>query len=65
MLCSRGVVDKNNVCVIYYLRIRNIGAVVIVEDDRPVGIVSIGDLVKAVIAEEKYVIEQLGHYIHH
>ncbi len=29
-----------------------------------VGIVSIGDLVKSIIGEQKFVIEQLEHYIH-
>jgi len=36
----------------------------VLEDGRLVGIVSIGDLVKAVIADQQFVIEQLEHYIH-
>lgn len=35
----------------------------IVDGPRVVGIVSIGDLVKATIEEQKFVIEQLSHYI--
>ena len=35
----------------------------VVEDGRVQGIVSIGDLVKAVIADQKFIIEQLEHYI--
>ena len=35
----------------------------VVEDGRLVGIVSIGDLVKAIISEQRFMIEQLEHYI--
>lgn len=35
----------------------------VVEDGRVVGMVSIGDLVKAIISDQKEEIEQLGHYI--
>jgi CBS domain-containing protein len=35
----------------------------IMDDGRVVGIVSIGDLVKAIIAEQRFIIEQLEHYI--
>lgn len=35
----------------------------VVEDGRVIGIVSIGDLVKAVIKEQQYTIDQLEHYI--
>ncbi len=35
----------------------------VVEDNRLVGLVSIGDLVKSIIADQKFTIEQLIHYI--
>lgn len=35
----------------------------VVEDDRVVGMISIGDLVQAIIADQQYKIEQLEQYI--
>jgi CBS domain-containing protein len=35
----------------------------VIEDDRVVGIVSIGDLVKSIITDQQFIIEQLEHYI--
>lgn len=35
----------------------------ILQNDELVGIVSIGDLVKSIIAEQKFIIDQLEHYI--
>jgi CBS domain-containing protein len=35
----------------------------VIEDDRMVGIVSIGDLVKSIITDQQFIIEQLEHYI--
>lgn len=35
----------------------------VLDGDKLIGMVSIGDLVKAIIAEQKHVIEQLEHYI--
>jgi CBS domain-containing protein len=42
------------------LRIRHLP---VVDDGRVAGIISIGDLVKAIIAEQQRAIEQLEHYI--
>ncbi len=36
----------------------------VLDDDKIVGIVSIGDLVKSIIADQRFVIEQLEHYVH-
>jgi CBS domain-containing protein len=35
----------------------------VIEGDRLVGIVSIGDLVKSIISDQKFIIEQLEHFI--
>ncbi len=35
----------------------------IIEQDRIIGMISIGDLVKSIIADQQFVIEQLEHYI--
>ncbi len=35
----------------------------IIENDRVIGVISIGDLVKSIIAEQQFVIAQLEHYI--
>jgi len=36
----------------------------VMENDQLIGMVSIGDLVKAIIAEQQFTIQQLEHYIH-
>lgn len=36
----------------------------VLEGERVVGIVSIGDLVQSIIGDQKFVIEQLEHYVH-
>jgi len=35
----------------------------VMEGERMVGLISIGDLVKDIISEQKMIIEQLEHYI--
>ncbi len=34
------------------------------EKEKPIGIISIGDLVKSIIGDQKFMIDQLEHYIH-
>jgi CBS domain-containing protein len=36
----------------------------VLEEKKIIGIVSIGDLVKSIIGDQKFIIEQLEHYIH-
>jgi CBS domain-containing protein len=36
----------------------------VLESEGLVGIVSIGDMVKSVIGDQKFIIEQLEHFIH-
>jgi len=36
----------------------------VVEGDKMIGIVSIGDLLKTIISKQKFVIDELEHYIH-
>jgi CBS domain-containing protein len=36
----------------------------VVQGDKPIGILSIGDLVKSIISDQKFVIDQLEHFIH-
>ena len=35
----------------------------VVDCDKLIGVISIGDLVKDIISEQKFIIEQLEHYI--
>jgi CBS domain-containing protein len=35
----------------------------VMDGDRLIGLISIGDLVKGIISEQRFIIEQLKHYI--
>jgi CBS domain-containing protein len=35
----------------------------VIDDEQVVGLISIGDLIKSIISEHKFIIEQLEHYI--
>jgi CBS domain-containing protein len=36
----------------------------VIEEGKLIGIISIGDLVKSIISDQKFMIEQLEHYMH-
>jgi CBS domain-containing protein len=36
----------------------------VIEEGKLIGIISIGDLVKSIIGDQKFMIEQLEHYMH-
>ena len=36
----------------------------VLEGEKPIGMVSIGDLVKSIVGDQKFMIDQLEHYIH-
>jgi CBS domain-containing protein len=36
----------------------------VLEGKKVIGIISIGDLVKSIISDQKFIIEQFEHYIH-
>ena len=36
----------------------------VLEGEKPIGMVSIGDLVKSIVGDQKFIINQLEHYIH-
>ena len=42
---------------------RRIRHLPVIEDNRVIGMISIGDLVKSIIAEQEFIIEQLENYI--
>jgi CBS domain-containing protein len=36
----------------------------VLEGEKPIGMVSIGDLVKSMVNDQKFMVDQLQHYIH-
>jgi CBS domain-containing protein len=61
VICARTTqAVEESMAVMTDKRIRHLP---VLENDTVVGMVSIGDLVKTVIAEQKFVIDQLEHYI--
>lgn len=68
----REVMEKNVICVgpektaeacMALMTEKRIRHLPILRDDHLVGLVSIGDLVKSIIADREFTIEQLEHYI--
>jgi CBS domain-containing protein len=53
---------EDSMAVMTAKRIRHLP---VVADGKLVGLISIGDLVKSIITNHEYTIEQLIHYIHH
>jgi len=69
---AREIMSENVVCVtpkqsvaecMALMTDKHIRHLPVIEDDKLVGVISIGDVVKAIISEQKFVIEQLEHYI--
>jgi len=68
----REIMTTNVVCVRHEQTIEECMAIMtekavrhlpVLEDDHMIGIVSIGDLVKHIIGDQEFIIEQLEHYI--
>ena len=57
-----GPQDSVNTCMVLMTG-RKFRHLPVVEDGRVVGVLSIGDLVKDIISEQQFIIEQLEHYI--
>ena len=69
---AREIMSENVVCVtpkqsvaecMALMTDKHIRHLPVIEDDKLVGVISIGDVVRAIISEQKFVIEQLEHYI--
>ena len=67
------VMSKNPICVLHQQTAQECMAIMtdkairhlpVVDDNKMIGIISIGDLVKCIIRDQKFVINQLEHYIH-
>lgn len=68
----REVMSENPICVIPEQTVEECMALMtdkairhlpVLENNRMIGIVSIGDLVKSIIQEQQFIIDQLEHYI--
>jgi CBS domain-containing protein len=67
------IMDRDVVCVrpnqsvdvcMALMNAKRVRHLPVIDDGKLVGIVSIGDLVKSVISDREFTIEQLEHYIH-
>jgi len=67
------VMERNVVCVLpnqsveecmALMNAKRVRHLPVIDDGALLGIVSIGDLVKSIISDREFVIEQLEHYIH-
>ena len=61
VLCAKG--DNTVEECMALMTDKHIRHLPVIDGDRVIGMLSIGDLVKAIIAEQKFMIEQLEHYI--
>jgi CBS domain-containing protein len=69
----REIMEKNVICVgpdtsveecMEVMTDKRVRHLPVLDDGEVVGIVSIGDLVKSMINDQKFIIDQLEHYIH-
>ena len=69
----KDVMSKNPICVVCEQTAEECMALMtdkairhlpVLKDNQMVGIISIGDLVKCIIRDQKFMIDQLEHYIH-
>jgi CBS domain-containing protein len=67
------IMERNVVCVrpsqsvdvcLALMNAKCVSHLLVVDDEKLLGIVSIGDLVKSIIGDRDFAIEQLEHYIH-
>ena len=61
VLCAKG--DNTVEECMALMTDKHIRHLPVIDGERVIGMLSIGDLVKAIIAEQKFMIEQLEHYI--